>query len=559
MAERQGKKRFGLPRIDPVQASVLAGIALAMIVAVLVNVVATRRFTRWDWTSNKRYSLTPATIQTLHELPEPVQIWVLLGPADPLEQSVKQLLVSYQAETTKLDIHYVDPDRDVIALEDVKKRFKIETGRTEQGHVVADAIVVVARGEKHWFLSTSDMVEISSGDDTQVKPKEERALTGAIRNVLGSERAKLCFTTGHGEMSPDDPGQEGAGMLKDVLAKDNYEVSAVDPGAPNAQEPFNGCSVAVVAGLRGGFTKEETERLRTYLLGGGSLLLAVSPITGSSETGMVPANLDRALAPFGIGLDDDLVIEEDPEASFPGTGGIRFVVQPRPHALTAALVKGDDKRDTPRTVLHFARSLKRVSEPGSASPSDLLQTSQKAFGLVNIAGASEWKDAPQKKAGDLGGPLAVAMAAERPKTSPSAAHGPRVVVIGSASPLTSPTFREPLPLRGAALFAESAISWLASKPQVLDVPDKTAVPAGIRITDDDRAAVRRYVLFMMPGTVALLGIVIALWRRRTEGAPSLGEDDAPKAAKLEGKRDANAKPKAKAKSQAKRAPADEDA
>lgn len=547
-AERpgQGGLRKLLPRIDPAQASQLVGVALAMIVVVMMNVIAARRFTRWDWTSNKRYSLTPATVQTLRDLPEPIQIWVLLGPADPLEQSVKQLLVSYQAETTKLDIHYVDPDKDVVALEDVKKRFKIETGRTEQGHVVADAIVVVARGDRHWFLSTSDMVEISQNDDTQVKPKEERALTGAIRSVLGSEKAKLCFTTGHGEMSPDDVGTEGAGMLKDVLVKDNYDVAVVEPGALNAPEPFAQCGVVVVAGMRGAFTKDETERLRTYLLGGGNLLLAVSPITGRTETGMVPANLDRALAPFGIALDDDLVIEEDPELSFPGTGGIRFVAQPRPHALTAALVKGDDKRDVPRIVVHFARSMRRAAEPGAANPSDLLFTSQKAFGLMNVAGASEWKDQPEKKPGDLGGPLVVAMASERPKTTPSAPHGPRVVVVGSASVLTSPTFREPLPLRGAALFVESAISWLASKPQVLDVPDRTAVPAGIRITDDDRAAVRRYVLFLLPGTVAILGIVIGLWRRRTEGGPSPEEEPTETRSERLGQRPRAAKPEKKA-------------
>jgi hypothetical protein len=511
--------------IDPAQLSQLVGIALAMIVVVLVNLLASRHYSRWDWTANKRYSLTPATIQTLHDLPEPIQVWVLLGD-DPLAHSVKQLLVAYRAETTKLDVHYVDPDRDVVALEDVKKRFKIETGRTEQGHVVTDAIVVVARGEKHWFLSTSDMVEISTGDDTHVKPKEERAVTGAIRNVLGSEKTKLCFSTGHGEMNPEDPGREGAGMLKDLLEKDNYDVVTVNPGALNVAEPFASCGVVVIAGLRGAFTKDEAERLRTYLLGGGNLLLAASPITGTSETGIVPANLDRALTPFGIALDEDVVIEEDPEASFPGTGGIRFVAQPRPHALTAALVRGDDKRETPRIVLHFARSMRRAAEPGSATPSDLLFTSPNAFGLLNVSGASEWKEQPEKKAGDLGGPLVVGMAAERPKTSPSAAHGPRAVVIGSASALTSPTFREPLPLRGAALLVESAISWLASKPQVLDVPDKSAVPAGIRITEDDLAAVRRYVLFLMPGTVALLGVVIALWRRRTEGAPSA--DEAPK-------------------------------
>ena len=53
----------------------------------------------------------------------------MLGGADPLEQSVKQLLVAYQAETHEArGIHYIDPERDVLALEDVKKRFKIEAG-----------------------------------------------------------------------------------------------------------------------------------------------------------------------------------------------------------------------------------------------------------------------------------------------------------------------------------------------------------------------------------------------------------------------------------------------
>lgn len=520
MSTAPQKKRL---RLDPAQASVLAGIVLAVVLVVLLNVASTRHFKRWDWTSTKRYSLTPATVQTLHELPGTIQVWVLLGAADPLEQSVKQLLVAYQAEATKLDIHYVDPDRDVVALEDVKKRFKIETGRTEEGHVVTDAIVVVANGDKHWFLSTSDMVEISTGDDTRVKPKEERALTGAIRNVLGSEKVKLCFTTGHGEMSLDDVGRDGAGVLRDVLEKDNFAVEAVDPAAPGSATPFAACGVVIVAGPRGAFTDEETERLRTYLLGGGNLLLAASPISGSTDTGMMPSNLARALAPFGIALDEDLVVEEDPELSFPGTGGIRFVAQARPHALTAALVRGDDKRDVPRTVLQFARSMHRATDASSATPADLLLTSARSFGLASIAGASEWKDAPPKKAGDLAGPLTVAMAAERPKTSPTAPHGPRVVVLGSASPLAAPSFREPMPLRGAALLAESAISWLAAKPQVLDVPDKPAVAAGIRITDDERAAVRRYVIFLMPGTALILGVVIALWRRRTEGAPP-GED-----------------------------------
>ena len=527
------RPRLRLPQLDRYQASQLVGIVAAMVLAVLANVTVARRYTRWDWTANKRYSLSAPTVETLHQLPETVQVWVLLGSADPLEQSVKQLLVAYQAETTKLDVHYVDPDRDVAALEDVKKRFKIETGRTEQGHVVADAVVVVARGDRHWFLTTSDLVQVAGTDDTQVKPREEQAVTGAIRNVLGGEKARLCFTSGHGEMSPLDASERGLGTLRDVLEKDNYEVEVVDAAAPNAPEPFKGCGVVVLAGPQGAFTESEAERLRTYLLGGGNMLLAASPITGDTPTGMVGAGLERALAPFGIALDDAMVVEQDEERVFPGTGGIRFVAEPKQHPVTAGLVKGDAQRDPPRVVVQFARSVRRAAGEGSAAPVELLATSPEAFGLTSIVGAAEWKDAPTKRPGDLGGPLSLAMAAERPKVDPSAPHGPRVVVIGTASVLTGSTFREPLPVRGAALLVESAISWLAAKPQVLDVPERSAVPAGIRITDDSRAEIRRYVLLFMPATVALLGIAVALWRRAGEGAPRKpkGEEEAPRAEK----------------------------
>lgn len=524
------KRRLPKLNLDPAQVSQLASVAIAMVVVILVNVVSVRRYTRWDWTSNQRYSLSPATVDTLQKLPETVQIWVLLGGADPLEQSVKQLLVAYGAETTKLDVHYVDPDRDTAALEDLKKRFKIETGRTEQGHVVADAIVVVARGERHWFLTTNDMVEIAGGDDTRVKPKEERALTGAIRNVLGTEKSKLCFTTGHGEMSPTDASDRGAGYLKDVLEKDNYEVVVVDSSGPAAGDAFKACAVVVIAGLRGAFTVEETERLRTYLLdGGGNLLLAASPISGDTPSGFIPANLDRALAPFGIALDDDLVVEDDPELAFPNTAGSRFVATPRTHAITQAIVKSDAHAQAntapPRVVMQFARSVRKVAEPNSTAAQDLLVTSDKSYGLVSMAGAADWKDGPKKRPGDLGGPLLVGLAAERPKTSPSGAtglkapHGPRVVVLGTASVLTSATYREPLPLRGAALLVEGAISWLASKPQVLDVPDRAAVPAGLRITAEDRSEVLRYVLVFMPALTGLFGVGIGLWRRSSEGKP----------------------------------------
>src|SRR5665213_1864837 len=143
----------------------MGGVLGAMIFGVVFNFLSARHFHRWDWTTGKRYSLTPPTLQTLHELSDPIDVWVLMGSGDPLESSVKQMLRSYLAETSKLNVYYIDPDRDAIALEDVRKRFQIETGRASDGRVVTDAIMVISRGDRHWFLNSSDMFEVSSTED----------------------------------------------------------------------------------------------------------------------------------------------------------------------------------------------------------------------------------------------------------------------------------------------------------------------------------------------------------------------------------------------------------
>ncbi len=504
----------------------LAGVAAAVVVAVLFNVLGARHFRRWDWTTSKRYTLSAATLATLHDLPDRVDIWVLLGAADPLGQSVKQLLVSYAAESSKLDIHTIDPDRDAAALLDVRKRFNIEAGKSEDGHVVTDAIVVVASGERHWFLGPGDMVEVSSADDARARPKEEQALTGAIRSVLAGDKSELCFTEGHGELALGDAGPGGLGFFKDLLEKDNYSTRAVDTTAPNAFDPFKGCALVVIAGPRGPFNKEEESRLRTYLVGGGNLLAALSPIVSASETGLDPPGVADALAPFGIALDEDVVFEVDPSLKIPGQK-TAFFVTPKQHAVSGALVReGESARDAPRIMVGagiadsrvLTRSLRQISSPGAVTPSDLLVTSSAAFGVTSVAGATEWpEEGPAKKPGDRAGPLVLGMAAERPKIGPGAPHGPRVVVLGAASLMLAHNWQEPLPVHGAAFLVENAVSWLAARPAILDVPDKPAVAAGLRISEESRSEVQRYVLVYMPLAAALLGIAVALVRRNTEG------------------------------------------
>lgn len=506
-----------LAGIDGTQAVQLVGIVAAMVVAVLVNVLAARHYKRWDFTKSKRFTLSSATVSTLRELPGTVRVWLLAGTADPQGQSLKQLFVAYQAETSQLDVRYVDPDRDRLTFEDIKRRFRIEAGRTEDNRVVADAVAVVEFGDKHWFISQSDLVEVTDAEDARVKPREEQAVTRAIRNVLRGERAKICFTAGHGEPALADAGEHGLGHLKDLLEKENYEPVSIDTTTPDAIEPFKGCRVVVIAGPQGPFLPEESERIRTYVMSGGNLLAGVSPINAANDKGMTPPGIADALSPFNIGLDEALVLEADPAAVLPRSQGLGFLVTAKPHAVTGALAKSDDTGDVPRVVLQFVRPLVKRAE-GGATAVELLSTSAKAFGLSNIRGAKDWDEPP--KGGDLVGPFAVAIASERPKLAPSAPHGPRAVVIGSASVFIRHNWEErALAARGAAVLVENALSWLAAQPEMVDIPERAQVSAGMRITEESRAEIRRYVLLLMPSAAALFGVLVALRRRSTEGNP----------------------------------------
>jgi hypothetical protein len=393
-------------------------------------------------------------------------------------------------------------------------------------------VVIAASGDRHWFLTHDDLFEAS--DDVHVKPREERALTQAIREVLGATKTRLCFTAGHGELSLDAQKDErdSLGGVRDLLEKDNYELASVDTTLPGAHDPFDDCSVVVLAGPREPFSGDEANRLRSWLLRGGSVLAAIGP---SDADGASPASprpgrnsgddasraatgLDGVLAPFGIALDDDVVHEADPNLTIPDTHGEGFFVAAAPHAVTASLVAGGGDPHPPRVATFFSRSLRHTSPAGAASAVDLLATTGDAFAKTSLAGAARWTGTPPRDPGDRGGPFVVAMAGERPPIG-AAAHGPRVVVVGSRFALAEDNWRQPRTLHGAAFFIDSALSWLAARPALVDVPDRPAVAVAMRISEEGRAEVRRYVLLLMPLAALLLAVAVWTWRRSSENAP----------------------------------------
>lgn len=497
------------------KASSALGLVAASALAVLVNVAVARHYVRWDVTTSQIYTLSQPTKDTLRGLKDDVDVYVLLSASDPLSTSVKHLLLAYESETTHLRTHWLDPDRSPAEFLAFQQKYDILAGKTQDGRVIADASMVVVRGDARWFLTPADLVDASEANEGRARPKLEQGITTGIRQVLGGERIKVCFTRGHDEASLEDPGTRGLGELRHRLERDNLTPTAVTLSGPQATKDLASCGVVIVAGPGVPFAEADTNSLVGYVEGGGNVMLLVNPQPDADKKRVQPSGLEPVAALGGIELQHDLVFERDKEAIVPKSFGEAFFGAPKEHPITKGfgpeVIEGGAK-----ILIVLAQSLRAIPT-SSVHPQTIVETSKDAFGMLDFFA---WADAPQgdptPRGSDHAGPLAVGMASELlPKAGAKDGRGARVVVLGAASPIHGQSWQEPA-FRGGAYLTESAISWLTSRPQIVDIPPKPSVLAGLRLTEASLAQVRNYVTIYIPLATALCGLAVYLRRRSTE-------------------------------------------
>lgn len=481
------------------------GIGSAVLLFCSANVLGSRFFTRWDATQEQLYSLSPVTLETLAGLKDPIEVVVFMSRVDPLTSSVRYMLDAYRARSSQLSVRYADPDRDPVGFIALQRQYGIFEGKTDNGRLATEASIVVARGEKRWFVTTDDLVAYDDEGEA-AKPKLEQALTEGIVNVLGRTKTQLCFTQGHQELAIGAGGPQGLSEFRGQLERNNYEVRAVDLAVGDPSAALKGCEVVFVVGPFAPFSTPALTALSDHLGAGGSALIALAPIVDEAGN-LEDSGFEPLTARWGVHPQRSLVFEREESLSLPvGFGGEVFLATPQTHAVTQALITGSDVRM--RVVLQLAQEI-LIDDTSSATA--LLRTSTKAITLSSFKALSggEFVDAPKEteRARVVGTALELHATAGK-------AHGPRVVLLGSVSPMWSSTWVEPS-LIGTRRFVESATSWLAAQPSLVSVPEKASHPAGLFLTEDALSEIQRYVLLYVPITVLILGGLV-LFRRRVE-------------------------------------------
>ena len=255
----------------------------------------------WDLTKEGRRQLASQTIQVLENLDKDVEVvGFFLQIDDELvriaEAKTKRFLEQCQSHTARLKVEFLDPQLDRLQLEGL--------GIT---HASTQGTIVIRCGGAQKVITLSG-----------ASPRlEERDFTNAVVNLVRSAHPKVCFLTGHGERSIDDPDDSGGGSaLKLLLEGEAYTAERIGIQITRPEIPAD-CDILVLNGLavngpQGDLHPEEIRAIQEYLDRGGRLLVMVDPMGRVSKAkNQVDQLLPWLAMRYGIVVGQDIAVSEE--------------------------------------------------------------------------------------------------------------------------------------------------------------------------------------------------------------------------------------------------------
>jgi ABC-type uncharacterized transport system involved in gliding motility auxiliary subunit len=469
-----------------VASSATAGIVLAVALVGMLNWLGYRHYVRGDWTSSKIYSLSDKTRNVLKGIKDEVRAVVLMTPSTPLFNETKELLSRYEAACPKLKVEFIDPERDPLRTKQLAQEFGVSSANT---------VVFSAAGRKKYVTSDQladyDYSGMQMGQPPKLKGfKGEEQFTSAILGVVSPKVPKIYFSTGHGERDPDSSGEDGMSQLKELLKRDNLDVTKAT--LLSGSVPAD-CDLLVIAGPKAPFTDTEKSALTAYLEKGGRALVMLDPVLGAQQR---PSGLEEFLKSYGVQLNNDLVIDPSRKLPFFDVSAV-YVTDFRSHPVVDGL-------QGLAVLLPVARSVTTVSAPGATS-TILLTTSDKGWGETNLDLLLKTGQA-QKDDKDTPGPVPLGVAAQSEKDKDK---GWRLAVFGNSAFVTNAQVAN----AGNVNLALNAINWLAKQEQALGIAPRSPEQVQLFLSAAQMRNIFLISLVGLPAFAIVLGVAV-WWRRR---------------------------------------------
>lgn len=303
----------------------------ALFLAVFIggNLLSTYAFVRFDFTAEKRYTLSPSTKNLLNGLTEEVKVTLFLsGDLPPgfkqLSNATQDLLRDFNAYANKgISIHVENPmDGDAaqsemrmaelftLGIKPTNLSVKTEDGLTQK--TIFPAALVEYHGKKIALSLLQNRMGAAPEEVLNNSIQNlEYSFASALSKLKRSNKPRIGFTEGHGELS-DLQLQDAMNSLQEA-----YEVGRVDLKSIQSAG-LDKIDLLIIPKPDQEFTETEKYKLDCFIQRGGHVLWAIDQVNAELDSLKGKAeqlafakklNLDDMLFTYGVRINYDLIAD----------------------------------------------------------------------------------------------------------------------------------------------------------------------------------------------------------------------------------------------------------
>lgn len=460
-----------------------------------LNYLSAKVFRRWQLSSQTGVQLSSRTLSVARSLTNEVRVTVYCSREEQFFDDIAGLLKEYQSANPKINVRFLDFERNPGAAEEFKIQYKL-VGSTNRNLIVFDyeGRVKMVSGDA---IAQNQLV-IEQSQETGEKGIRKKPVaflgelwfTSALIAVGSPKPLKAYFLLGHGEHSPEQADKRGYASFAEVLRQNYIEVESLSLLGTN-QVPDD-CNLLIIAGPETLIPAIELERIDKYLKEGGRLLALFNVLSVQRVIG-----LESILTKWGVKVTDGIV--KDPDLSSPPEGldvqAINFRVK---HPLVNSLVGSRVQFILPREINALELSAPQTDSGLTAEeivfsgPNSILSNG----GMMQRPGIR---------------PLVVAVE-KSPARGVAAERGTTRIVVGGDSLLFA---NERIESAANRDFAGNLANWLLERPVLLDgVTPRPISEYRLLISKIQLRTVQWILLAAIPGGVLALGGLVWLRRRK---------------------------------------------
>ncbi|QXU42597.1 gliding motility-associated ABC transporter substrate-binding protein GldG [Pedobacter sp. D749] len=311
---------------------------------IILNVVGQYAFHRFDFTADKRFTLSEKTKTLLHENEKPVIITVFLAGELPpafkrLQAAVSDILSDYKAYAkTEVKVVFVDPiaglnqaDQDTVinnlyerGIEATNLSVKTESGLTQK--LVFPMAMMESDGKEFPIKLFQNLDTRGNYEDNINRAIEnlEYIFTSSLKKVLSGDNPRIGFSESNGELS-DLQLADAIHTLSNSYLVGRIDLNSIDKAG------LDKLKMLIIAKPRKPFTETEKYKINYFVMNGGRVLWSIDQVNAELDSlrgkrGQMAVNnnlnLDDMLFMYGARINYNIIADPANSAEIPVSTGV---------------------------------------------------------------------------------------------------------------------------------------------------------------------------------------------------------------------------------------------